>query len=301
MPSVRFEGTFTALVTPFAAEGIDWAALEQLVEDQLAGGVAGLVPCGTTGESPTLSREEQAAVIDRVVRLTRGRVPVIAGTGSNSTDATIRASTRARELGADGIMIVMPYYNKPAQEGLAAHCIAVAKSVDCPVVLYNIPGRSVVDLGLDATAKILECAPNVVAIKDASGNVLRCQDTVRRFGERVTVLSGDDALTLPMMACGARGVISVTANVLPREVSAVATHALVGDWAAARSAHLRLLALHGLMFVEPNPGPCKAALALVGKMKDGVRLPLMPATEATVLSLTVELARLGYTRDGRSS
>ncbi len=289
-----FAGTLTALVTPFRDGGIDSEALEVLVEDQVAGGISGLVPCGTTGESPTLTADERASVIERVVRLARGRLPVIAGTGSNSTEATIRASVRARELGADAIMIVMPYYNKPSQDGLLEHCVAAARAVDCPVVLYNIPGRSVVDLGLDATAQILERAPNVVAIKDASGNVLRCQEMVRRFGDRLTVLSGDDALTLPMMACGARGVISVTSNVLPREVSAVTTHALAGEWEAARSAHLRLLPLHGLMFVEPNPGPCKAALRVLGKLEDGVRLPLVAASDATRASLTAELARLGH-------
>lgn len=295
MGDIGLRGTFTALVTPFerGGERLDLEALDRLVEEQIAGGVSGLVPCGTTGEAPTLTDEEQLVVIRRVVGVARGRVPVMAGTGSNSTAKTIKASQAAIEAGADAVMLVMPYYNKPSQEGMREHVVAVAKAVDCPVVLYNIPGRSVVDLGVAATVEICERAPNVVGMKDASGNVLRCQELARALGDRLALLSGDDVLTLPMMACGVRGVISVTSNVLADKVSAVTSHALAGRWDAAREAHLALGGIHGAMFIEPNPVPCKAALAMLGRMHDDVRLPLVAASERTRGRLRDELRALG--------
>jgi 4-hydroxy-tetrahydrodipicolinate synthase len=278
---MHLSGTFTALVTPFTPDGdaVDLAALEALVEAQIAGGVTGLVPCGTTGEAPTLTDEEQLAVIKRVVAVAARRVPVLAGTGTFSTKKTITASKAAVAAGADGVMVVMPYYNKPSQDGMREHVLAVARAVSCPIVLYNIPGRSVVDLAADTTERICEGAPNVIGLKDASGNVLRCQDIKRRLGDRLAVLSGDDALTLPMMSVGASGVISVTSNVRPQEVSEVTRRILAGRWAEARAAHLALLELHALMFVEPNPAPAKAALAAAGKASGAVRLPLVPASE----------------------
>jgi 4-hydroxy-tetrahydrodipicolinate synthase len=287
-------GTFTALVTPFSPDGgeIDWSALDVLVEAQIEGGVTGLVPCGTTGEAPTLTEEEQLAVIKRVVGRAAGRAPVLAGTGSFSTKKSILSSKAAVDAGADGVMIVMPYYNKPSQEGMREHVVAIARAVPCPIVLYNIPGRSVVDLSADTTARICELAPNVVGLKDATGNVLRCQELKRRLGDRLTILSGDDALTLPMMAVGASGVISVSANVRPRAVSEVTRLVDKGDFAAARQAHLRLLDLHGLMFVEPNPAPAKAALAGAGRMNASVRSPLVPASEGLRQKITEALARL---------
>jgi 4-hydroxy-tetrahydrodipicolinate synthase len=294
MTTPSFTGTYTAIVTPFTPDGdsVDHAALEALVEAQIAGGVSGLVPCGTTGESPTLTDAEQVAVIERVVKTAAGRVPVIAGTGTFSTKKSIAASKAAIEAGADGVMIVMPYYNKPSQAGLTEHVLTIARAVSCPVVLYNIPGRSVVDLSADTTAKICEMAPNVLALKDASGNVLRCQELTRRLGDRLAILSGDDGLTLPMMSVGARGVISVSSNVRPREVSEVTRRALAGDWAGARAAHLALLELHAIMFAEPNPAPAKAALAAAGKMSASVRLPLVPASEAVTKQVAEVLARL---------
>ena len=243
MADVRLTGTLTALVTPFTPDGdaLDLLALDLLVESQLEGGVTGLVPCGTTGESPTLSDEEQVAVIKRVVAVTKKRAPVIAGTGTFSTRKTIAASKAALEAGADAVMIVMPYYNKPSQEGMREHVLAVARAVPCPIVLYNIPGRCIVDLSAETTERICEKAPNVVAIKDATGNVLRCQELKRRLGERLTVLSGDDALTLPMMAAGASGVISVTSNVRPREVSEVTRQIEAGSFGKAREASRHFL------------------------------------------------------------
>jgi 4-hydroxy-tetrahydrodipicolinate synthase len=293
-PNLRLSGTYTALVTPFSPDGgeLDPGALDALVEAQIQGGVSGLVPCGTTGESPTLTDEEQALVIKRVVAAAKGRVPVLAGTGSFSTKKSIAASKAAVEAGADGVMIVMPYYNKPSQDGMLEHVLAIARAVPCPIVLYNIPGRSVVDLAADTTARICEAAPNVVGIKDATGNVLRCQELKRRLGDRLTVLSGDDALTLPMMAVGASGVISVTSNVLPRQVSEVTRLVEQGDFLGARAAHLRLLELHGLMFVEPNPAPAKAALAGMGRMSAAVRGPLVAASEGLRQKITEALGRL---------
>lgn len=291
---MQLQGTFTAIVTPFTPDGdaVDFAALEALVEAQIAGGVSGLVPCGTTGEAPTLTDDEQVEVISRVASLAKGRVPVLAGTGSFGTKKTISASRAAIAAGADGVMVVMPYYNKPSQEGLRQHVLAIAKAVPAPVVLYNIPGRSVVDLSAETTARICEGAPNVVGLKDATGNVLRCQELKRLLGDRLTVLSGDDALTLPMMSVGASGVISVTSNVRPREVSDVARLFLAGDLAGARAKHFALLALHALLFVEPNPAPAKAALAAAGKMSASVRLPLAPATEGLVKQVLAALAKL---------
>ena len=280
---MRFEGTYTALVTPFSpTEGqpIDWEAFDALVADQLAGGITGLVPCGTTGESPTLTHEEHLAVVKRTVARAKGKAQIIAGTGSNSTKTAIELSREAETYGVDAVMIVVPYYNKPTQEGMYRHFMAVARSVKCPVVIYNIPGRSVVDLSADTLSRIVKDAPNVVATKEATGNVLRAQELVRRHGEALTVLSGDDALTLAMVAVGAKGVISVTSNVVPGAVTKATALALAGDAKAARAAHQALLPLHEVMFIESNPAPAKAALAHRGLMRDVVRGPLAEASES---------------------
>jgi 4-hydroxy-tetrahydrodipicolinate synthase len=287
-------GTYTAIVTPMSAdaETVDWRALDALVEAQIAGGVSGLVPCGTTGESPTLSDEEQLEVIRRVIGVAKGRVPVLAGTGTFSTKKTIAASKAAEKAGADGVMVVMPYYNKPSQDGMRAHVLEIAAAVDLPIVLYNIPGRSVVDLAAETTEKICKEAPRVVGMKEATGNVVRCQELVRRLGDRLTVLSGDDAITLPMMAVGAQGVISVTSNVRPRETSLVTTAFLEGKLELARRRHFALLELHGLLFVEPNPAPAKAALALEGKMTKAVRGPLVACSDDLERKIAEALKKL---------
>ncbi|MCC6217497.1 MAG: 4-hydroxy-tetrahydrodipicolinate synthase [Polyangiaceae bacterium] len=288
MHALSLTGTWTALVTPFTADGsaIDWDAYEALVDSQLAGGVSGLVPCGTTGETPTLSEPEQRELVQRTVRRVAGRVPVMAGTGSNSTKKTVEASRAALEAGADAVMVVMPYYNKPSQDGMRAHVEAIAREVGArevgaPIVLYNIPGRTGVELGVDTLVALLETCPNIIGVKDATGHVLHCQETLRRTGDRASILCGDDPLTVPMMSVGARGVISVTSNLYPSKVAAVTTAALAGRWEEARRAHLALLPVHRAMFVEPNPQPLKAALAARGRMQASVRLPLLPASEAT--------------------
>ena len=281
MSTVRFEGTFTALVTPFKDDlSIDWEAFDRLVSDQLAGGVEGIVPCGTTGESPALDHEEQLELVRRCVKLAQGKAIVLAGTGTNATRTTILNSQAALKAGADAVMVVVPYYNKPTQEGLRSHFVAVAKAVDAPVVVYNVPGRTSIDLAADTLARICEGAANVVAVKEATGNVLRAQEILRTIGGRITVLSGDDALTLPMVACGARGVISVASNLYPAQVTKATRLALEGKNEQARAAHLALCGIYEAMFVESNPSPVKAALAHHGKMKDVVRGPLAAISDA---------------------
>lgn len=281
---LRFEGTFTALVTPFKDDlSVDWEAFDTLVEDQLAGGVQGLVPCGTTGESPTLDGEEQLELVRRcakAVKAAKSSAMVLAGTGTNSTRTTIAASQAALKAGADAVMVVVPYYNKPTQEGLRQHYVEVAKAVGAPVVAYNVPGRTSSDLLAETVARICEGAPNVVAVKEATNNVLRTQEILRLVGGRVSVLSGDDALMLPIVAVGGRGVISVTSNLYPAEVTKATKLALEGRLEEARVAHLALCSVHEAMFVESNPAPVKAALASKGKMKEAVRGPLAPISEA---------------------
>ena len=274
---MQLHGAFTALVTPFDSSlRVDEAALDKLVDAQIAGGIAGLVPCGTTGESPTLDDAEHLSVIERVIKRAKGRVPVIAGTGSNSTREAINLSKRAVDLGADAVMIVMPYYNRPTQAGLVEHCRLVAAAVPkTKVVLYNVPARTGCDLLAESVEAVCKASPNVVAIKEATGNILRAQELVRRLGDRLTVLSGDDALTLGMMACGARGVISVTSNVFPREVQEVCVLSREGKHEEARLAHLSLMPVHDAMFVEANPGPVKSALVDAGAIAPFVRPPLV--------------------------
>ncbi|HVU04675.1 MAG TPA: 4-hydroxy-tetrahydrodipicolinate synthase [Polyangiaceae bacterium] len=281
--ATTFTGTYTALVTPFVADGsaVDWGAFDRLVEAQIEGGVSGLVPCGSTGETPTLRQEEQREVVRRTVAVARGRVPVIAGTGTYDTTTTIEESRAALEAGATAVMIVMPYYNRPNQEGLFRHVERVAKAVRGPVVLYNIPVRTGVNLEVETLLRILDACENVVGLKDASGNVLYCQ-ALAAAGSRCTVLSGDDALTVPMMSVGAMGVISVTSNLYPGETSAVTGAMLSGKLREARAMHLRLLPVHSVLFLEPNPAPIKAALYAKGRMTAAVRLPLVPPSEGTL-------------------
>lgn len=280
--SLLLQGVYTALVTPFSADGasIDFEAYEKLLAQQIDGGISGLVPCGTTGEAPTLSDAEQRDLIARTVRFAKGRVPVLAGTGSFNTKKSIEASKAAFEAGADGVMIVMPYYNKPSQEGLFRHLTEIANAVSGPVVVYNVPGRHIVDLQVDTLLRVLDACPNVVGIKDASGNVLFCQELMLKARGRIVDLCGDDPLTLPMMAVGAKGVISVTSNLYPRQVGEVVADALAGRFADAERKNSRLYALHRALFTEPSPAPIKAALAIKGMMNASVRLPIVEATDA---------------------
>jgi 4-hydroxy-tetrahydrodipicolinate synthase len=281
MASVAMQGTFTALVTPFVGDGsaVDWEAYEALVKAQVDAGISGLVPCGTTGESPTLSDAERQELVERAAKIAGGRVLVVAGTGSNSTSKSIEASRAALRAGADAVMIVMPYYNKPTQEGMRRHVGLIASAVQAPIVLYNIPGRSVVELSAETTLRILEECPNVIAVKDATANLNYVQDLLSQSQNRVTVMSGDDPLTLPMMSVGAQGVVSVTSNLYPERVSACVADALAGRWGQARAKHFALLPVHRALFCETNPQPIKAALALKGRMTPALRPPLVAASE----------------------
>jgi 4-hydroxy-tetrahydrodipicolinate synthase len=282
MAGFTLRGAVTALVTPFSTDGcaIDWDAFEQHVEAQIQGGIQGLVPCGTTGESPTLTDVEHRDLIARTVHIARGRVPVLAGAGSNSTAKSVELAKAAVAAGADAVMVVMPYYNKPSQEGLLRHVGAVASAIDAPVVVYNVPSRTVVDLTADTTLRILDLYPNVVGVKDASGNCCYCQELLRRAGDRVFVLSGDDPLTLPLLAVGAVGVISVTSNLYPGQVNAVIEAFATGRIAEARARNFALFPVHRALFMEPSPAPTKAALDIQGRMNATVRPPLVEATEA---------------------
>ncbi len=291
--TLELKGTFTAVVTPFKADlSVDYERYQALLERQVAAGV-GLVPCGTTGETPTLSDEEQRELVRLAVEVARGRVPVLAGTGSNDTEDTRQRSIAALELGASGVMLVMPYYNRPSQAGLVHHVETVAQAAPGPVVLYDIPSRTGVTLSLASKLTLLDRCPNVVGVKDATGNVLACQQLLAKAGDRVAVMCGDDALTLPMMAVGARGVISVSANALPARVSQIPRLMLEGRLAEARAQHLQLIDFHAAMFEEPNPAPVKAALALLGQGEARLRSPLLPVGEATTSLISGILAALG--------
>ncbi len=291
--NLKLEGAYTALVTPFRNGEVDLAALSSLVEFQIADGIAGLVPVGTTGESPTLTAAEAREVIATTIRVARGRVPVIAGTGSNSTAETITRTRAAKELGADAAMIVMPYYNKPTQRGLVAHVKAVHDATELPLVLYNVPTRGTADLAAETVVEIARACPRVVALKEATGNILRAQQVISLLGDRLAVFSGDDALTVGMMACGARGLISVTSNALPGAVSGVCQAMLRGNIEEARVRHLALLSVYDAMFVETNPGPVKAALAAMGRIAPEIRLPLAWPTEATTARVVAALREVG--------
>jgi 4-hydroxy-tetrahydrodipicolinate synthase len=289
MPAFTFRGTFTALVTPFSeADGsIDFPAYERILEAQIAAKIAGLVPCGTTGESPTLSEQEKFDLIRRTVEVARGRSQVMAGIGSNDTHKAVSQAKAAVEAGADAVMLVMPAYNRPSQSGLADYIEQVASAVNRPVVVYNIPGRTAVSLEVDTLIEAAARSSNVVGLKDASGNVLYCQSLLARVGNRLSVLSGDDALTLPMMATGAQGVVSVTSNVLPGAVVRVVQAALDGRFDVARAEHLRLVQVHEAMFCAPSPGPVKVAMAerklLAPRLRPPMDLPT-PGQRARVIA-----------------
>jgi len=270
-----FSGTFTALVTPFRNGKVDVEALEGMVEFQIQHGVSGLVPCGTTGETPAMSEAEDRLVVETVMRVVNGRVPVIAGSGSNSTDMAIKYTKMAQEVGADGSLQVAPYYNKPTQEGLYRHFAAIAESTDLPLVLYNIPGRTGVTISAETMARLADI-PNVVGVKDSTLSMNMIADVKSLCGEEFDVLSGDDPMTLPLIALGGVGVISVASNVAPGAVSDMVKALLEGDWDRGRELHYELLPLFRALFVETNPIPVKTAASLLGLCSDEMRLPLVP-------------------------
>jgi len=285
-------GTFTALVTPFKDDEIDEPAFERLIEKQIAAGINGIVPVGTTGESPTLSCGERHHVIELAVETARGRCQVIAGTGSNSTRDAIAHTKEAETIGADGALLVAPYYNKPSQEGLFRHFAAIAEATSLQLVLYNIPGRCGVDIAADTVVRLAEKYPKIVAIKEASGSVDRVSELVRRAPDGFSVLSGDDSLTLPFLSVGAVGVVSVVSNLFPKEIAQFVRLFLEGKAEEARRIHARFYPLFKDLFCEPNPVPAKTALAWRGAMTSDVRLPLCEMTAANAARLRATLESL---------
>src|SRR5688572_18451722 len=292
-------GCATALVTPFTADGaVDEKCLRELIEYQIAGDVRVLVPCGTTGESVTLSEDENQLVIRTTVELARGRAKVIAGTGSNSTAVTIERSRNARALGVDGILTVAPYYNKPTQEGLYAHFRASAEAVEgLPVVIYNVPGRTSSNISAETTLRLARDVENIVAVKEASGNLSQIMEILRARPKGFRVISGDDSLTLPLIALGGEGLISVASNEAPELMSKLNDLALLGKWDVARALHYRLLPLMEGNFIESSPGPVKAAMALMGLLEENLRLPLVPVQDKTRARLREILIELGLLKE----
>jgi 4-hydroxy-tetrahydrodipicolinate synthase len=275
-----FTGTYTAIVTPFRRGAVAYDELRKLVNFQIKGGISGLVPVGTTGESPTVSHEEHLDVVRCTIETVRGRVPVIAGTGSNSTREAIDMTKAADAAGADGFLLVAPYYNRPTQEGLFQHFAAIAEVTAKPIVLYSIPGRCGVEISVKVMERLRARFPHVAHVKEAGGSVDRVDQIISALGGDMTVLSGDDSLTLPFMAVGAKGVISVASNLYPREVGKLVQLALAGDYARARALHRRLYPVFKTIFVESNPAPIKTALARAGLIgSDEVRLPLTSLSE----------------------
>ncbi|HMO05509.1 MAG TPA: 4-hydroxy-tetrahydrodipicolinate synthase [Kiritimatiellia bacterium] len=286
------EGTFTAIVTPFDRHGkLDLVRFRELIEFQIAGGVTGIVPVGTTGESPTLNVEEHTKVIDAAISISRKRLKIIAGTGANSTAEAIELTRHAKAAGADATLQVTPYYNKPSREGLVRHFSAVAE-LGLPVVLYNVPGRAGRDIPVDVVVELSK-HPHIVSIKEAGGSADRVSQI--RSQCDIEVLSGDDALTLPMMALGAVGVISVASNIIPAEVSRLVAAALAGRWDEARRIHYQYYRVFNDLFLETNPVPVKAALAMMGRIDEVYRLPLCEMTEANRNKLKLTLAAAGIT------
>jgi 4-hydroxy-tetrahydrodipicolinate synthase len=290
-----FVGAMTALVTPMRGAEIDRAALERLVETQIQAGIDALVPCGTTGESATLSHEEHTEVIRVVVKAAKKRVPVIAGAGSNATAEAIALSKAAREAGADGLLHITPYYNKPTQEGLYRHFRAVVEAVPMPTVVYNVPGRTGCDLAVD-TLERLAALKEIVAVKEATGSVQRTQQIIARLGDRMVVLSGEDAINYPLYAVGARGCISVVSNVAPKLVAEAWDAHAAGDGARARKLHYESIELADALFLEANPIPSKTALGWMGQLQPDLRLPLCPMSTANADKLREVLRRHGLVK-----
>jgi 4-hydroxy-tetrahydrodipicolinate synthase len=288
-----FHGAITAIVTPFRNGRLDGPALRKLVEFQIRNGISGIVPCGTTGESATLSYDEHERVIDLVLETADGRVPVIAGTGSNNTKEAVLLTRYARKAGADAALLITPYYNKPTQRGLVAHFTEVAGASDIPILLYNVPGRTGVNMTAETVARLAE-VKNIVGVKEASGNLAQICDILKMTPRTFCVLSGDDGLYFPMLALGAKGVISVASNVVPKEMADLYDAFALGQVARARELHFRLWPLLQALFIETNPVPVKTALAMMGKVREEFRLPLcgMSGTNRKALSKVLSSLKL---------
>src|SRR5580765_656505 len=288
-------GCATALVTPFTSDGaINEERMRALVDRQINGGVKLLVPCGTTGESATMTEDEDARVIAMTIDVARGRAKVIAGAGSNSTASAIEYSQRARDAGADAALQVAPWYNKPTQEGLYAHFRAIAEAVpDLPIMLYNVPGRTSSNIAAPTTLRLARDCKNIVAVKEASGNLSQIMEILRERPEGFSVLSGDDAVALPLIALGAEGIVSVASNEVPDQMSRMTNLALEGKWDDARQLHYRLLPLMEVNFIESSPGPVKAAMAMMGLLEENFRLPLVPIQENSRTRIREVITELG--------
>jgi 4-hydroxy-tetrahydrodipicolinate synthase len=287
-----FRGSFTALLTPFANGSLDEKAFRGLVEWQIAEGTSGLVPVGTTGESPTLSHEEHRQVVEWCVATAKGRVPVVAGAGSNSTKEAIDLSRHAEKAGADAVLVVTPYYNKPTQEGLYQHFKAINDAIGIPIIIYNIPARSVIDMSVDTMKRLFEL-PNIAGVKDATANVIRVSQQRQAMGVGFNQLSGEDASALGFMAHGGHGCISVTSNVAPRLCAEFQSACLRGDFAGALVLQDKLMPLHTALFLETNPAPAKYALSVLGKCDAIVRLPMVPLAEATKTAVRAAMVHAG--------
>ena len=287
-----FSGSMTAIVTPFRDGAIDHEALERIVDFQLDNGTSALVPCGSTGESATLTHAEHLEVVSRVVKVARGRVPVIAGAGSNSTAEAIALTRGAKAAGADAALLISPYYNKPTQEGIYRHYRAVAEAAQVPLIVYNIPGRTASKIEATTVARMAE-VEHIVGLKEATGSLDEVQEVIRLCGDRLELYSGDDSLTLPIMAVGAQGTISVIANIAPKQSAAMLAACRAGDWDTARRLHYALLPLIRALFQETNPIGVKAALAMMGFCRDELRLPLLPMTEAARAKLRAVVEEFG--------
>ncbi len=288
-----FEGSIVALITPFKNGEVDYDSLARLIDFHVEKGTDAVLVCGTTGESPTLTFEEHDRVVEFAVKHAGGRIKVIAGTGANATHEAIHLTAHAKEVGADGALLVVPYYNKPTQEGLYRHFREVAKQIDIPIIIYNIPSRTGVEISVETMLRLRKECENIIGSKESVPNMDRISELVSRLGEDFSVLSGDDSLTLPMMAIGAKGVISVANNILPAEIKELTSRALEGDFEGARRIHLSLLDLFKVLFVETNPIPVKTACWMMGMCEKEMRLPLVPMKEENEKKLRRVLEDLG--------
>jgi len=287
-----FKGSFTALVTPFDGDSVDYDAFTRLVEFQIQSGTHGLVPCGTTGESPTLSHEEHARVVEVCISAAKGRIPVIAGAGSNSTKEAVELARHAEKAGATAVLIVTPYYNKPTQEGLYQHFKAIDDAIGIPIIIYNIPSRSVIDMSVVTMARLFKLR-NIAGVKDATASPVRVSQQRLTLGEEFNQLSGEDGTALAFMAHGGHGCISVTSNAAPKLCSEFQTACLAGDYGKALALHDRLMPLHEALFVETNPGPVKYAMSQLGFCKPDTRLPLAPISDQTKTLVDLALEKAG--------
>ncbi len=288
----RIEGCLTAIVTPFKGGRVDFDSLAKLVDWQIEQGVDGIVAVGTTGESATLDVEEHVAVIAATVKAAKGRVPVVAGAGGNATSEALALTKASEDAGADALLHVTPYYNRPSQEGLFRHFEAISKATKLPIILYNVPSRTACDLLTDTVVRLVDF-DNIIGIKDATGNLVRGSELVAKVGDKITILSGDDGTTFPLYACGGRGVISVVSNVAPKLMSDMWDHVKAGAWDKAKQCHMELRVLNQMLFAEPSPAPTKAALSLMARCSPDVRLPLVPATAGLLEQLRNEMRTAG--------